>query len=155
MNKENLRKKYLDLRLSHDKTEKARKDRAFLTTILNWNKFQDAKKVCIYKSYQSEVDTSEILKIDGKIFEIPKVISETEMITDSNDFDLVFMPGVVFDGYGYRVGFGKGYYDRFLKKVTGVKVGLCYEFQLIDKIENDDYDVPVDILITEKKIYEF
>ena len=70
-----------------------------------------------------------------------------------NKIDLVILPGLVFDKKGCRVGYGYGYYDRFLKKVKKVKkIGLAFELQLVDEIPKEKHDVPVDILVTEKRV---
>ncbi|MBO1679451.1 5-formyltetrahydrofolate cyclo-ligase [Bittarella massiliensis] len=61
----------------------------------------------------------------------------------------ILVPGLAFDRRGYRVGYGGGHYDRYLKNYPGLKVGLCYEACLLDEIEVDPWDQPVDILLTE------
>ncbi|MBW2976075.1 5-formyltetrahydrofolate cyclo-ligase [Candidatus Woesearchaeota archaeon] len=68
--------------------------------------------------------------------------------------DLVIIPGVVFDKKGYRIGYGYGYYDRFLKILKkGVrKIGLAYEMQMVDEIPKEKHDVPVDSIVTENRI---
>ena len=70
----------------------------------------------------------------------------------SPQFDIILVPGIAFDRNGNRMGFGKGFYDRFLMEGSGIKIGICYEFQLFDKIPISEYDVPVDIVITEENI---
>lgn len=60
------------------------------------------------------------------------------------------VPGLCFDREGYRIGFGKGYYDRFLTDFHGVTVSLCYSKCVEDALPRGYYDKPVDILITEK-----
>ena len=72
---------------------------------------------------------------------------------EKNKTDAVLVPGIGFDKNGGRLGFGKGYYDRFLKDYAGIKIGVCYEFQLVDKIETNKWDIPVDIIVTEKDCY--
>lgn len=63
----------------------------------------------------------------------------------------VIVPGVVFDKNGNRIGFGKGCYDRFLPLIPGaVKIGLCYDFQIIPSVPASDLDIPMDFLLTEK-----
>ncbi len=72
------------------------------------------------------------------------------------EIDLVIVPGVAFDEKGNRLGYGMGFYDRFLrsvKKDTPV-IGLAYEFQIIEKIPVDDTDVTVDKVVTEERIIE-
>ena len=61
----------------------------------------------------------------------------------------ILVPGLAFDRRGYRVGYGGGYYDRYLKNYPGLKIGLCYGACLLDEIEADPWDQPVDILLTE------
>ena len=68
--------------------------------------------------------------------------------------DLVVVPGIVFDREGYRLGYGKGYYDRFLKISRAKSVGLTFGFQRVEKIPHDDHDQSVDVVITEKEIEE-
>ena len=65
----------------------------------------------------------------------------------------ILVPGLAFDRRGHRVGYGGGYYDRYLKNYPGLKVGLCYEACLLDEIEVDPWDQPVDILLTERGEY--
>ncbi|MBQ3065692.1 MAG: 5-formyltetrahydrofolate cyclo-ligase [Clostridia bacterium] len=62
------------------------------------------------------------------------------------------VPGLVFDTDGYRVGYGKGYYDRYLASFTGVRVGLVYTDFLLPQIPRGRYDLAVDILVTEKGV---
>lgn len=69
--------------------------------------------------------------------------------------DIVFVPGLVFDLRGGRLGWGKGYYDRFLKDSSFIKVGLCFEMQVVDQLQLDPQDILVDMLITEKNVYSF
>ena len=73
---------------------------------------------------------------------------------DAKKLDLVIVPGVVFDENGHRIGYGYGYYDRFLQKLSNntVKIGLAFELQLIEKIPKEGHDIPVDFVITEKRI---
>lgn len=70
---------------------------------------------------------------------------------DHNIIDLVLVPGLAFDDEGYRIGYGGGFYDKFFADLISKpkKIGYCYSFQLIDKIPHDDYDIPVDMVITD------
>ncbi len=68
--------------------------------------------------------------------------------------DLSLIPGVAFDPWGYRIGYGKGYYDRILGRLGGLRVGVCYQFQLLEEVPRDDWDMPVDLVVTEEKIYQ-
>ena len=73
---------------------------------------------------------------------------------DIENVDLVIIPGIVFDQNGHRIGYGYGYYDRFLKKLDKnvVKIGFGFEFQIVDKIPEEKHDVPVDIMVNEKRV---
>lgn len=62
-----------------------------------------------------------------------------------------FIPGIGFDKNGNRLGFGKGIYDQLLKNRTTTKIGICYDFQLIDVIPNEEHDVKMNIIITNDK----
>lgn len=76
---------------------------------------------------------------------------------DPESLDLVFVPMVIFDMRGYRVGYGKGYYDRYLLRCRpGItKIGFCY-FEAISGIRDiNEFDVPLNICITPSRIYEF
>lgn len=71
---------------------------------------------------------------------------------DIGDIDAVIVPGLVFDGKGYRLGYGKGYYDRFLKTLSKNTFicGVCYDFQIVDNVDPHTEDVPVHWIVTEK-----
>jgi 5-formyltetrahydrofolate cyclo-ligase len=69
------------------------------------------------------------------------------------EMDLLIVPGIAFDLQGNRIGYGKGYYDRFLsKRKANYIIGLAFENQIINKIPKTAYDIPVNILFTEKRI---
>ena len=61
------------------------------------------------------------------------------------------VPGLAFDRHGFRLGYGKGYYDRFLSGYTGFKIGIVYEECLCQRLPHGYYDVAVDLLVTEKR----
>jgi 5-formyltetrahydrofolate cyclo-ligase len=63
-------------------------------------------------------------------------------------FDLVLVPGVAFDLSGNRLGRGRGFYDRLLAKISGVKCGVGYDFQLLEKIPAEPHDVKVNFILT-------
>jgi 5-formyltetrahydrofolate cyclo-ligase len=76
-------------------------------------------------------------------------------IIEKDNIDLVFIPGLAFDIKGYRTGYGKGYYDRWLKGVPFEKtVGLAYDFQLTNQLPIEKYDLPVGIIVTEKRVVQ-
>ncbi|MDR3253687.1 MAG: 5-formyltetrahydrofolate cyclo-ligase, partial [Endomicrobium sp.] len=81
----------------------------------------------------------------------PEIIPDD--IVKQDNIDLIFVPGLAFDVLGYRMGYGKGYYDRWLKNLPSEKiVGLAYDFQIADKLPSEKYDIPVGLIITEKRV---
>lgn len=77
------------------------------------------------------------------------------LLEDKRMIDMVVVPGVVFGRNMHRIGYGKGFYDKFLRSIedTGhVKVGVCFDLQLIAKVPADAHDVPLDAIVTEKEI---
>lgn len=65
-----------------------------------------------------------------------------------NRFDLVLVPGVAFDARGNRLGRGRGFYDRILAEVSGIKCGVAYDFQLVETVPTEAHDAPVDFIFT-------
>lgn len=74
-------------------------------------------------------------------------------IISPESIDLVLVPGVAFDRQGYRIGYGGGYYDTFFSKIDRdtIKIGLCFDMQIISKVPLNRYDIPVDYILTEKE----
>jgi len=66
---------------------------------------------------------------------------------------LILVPGAVFDKSGFRVGYGGGYFDKYL--TNEIKVGVCFDFQVVDKVPTEDHDQRMDFLVTESKIYRW
>jgi 5-formyltetrahydrofolate cyclo-ligase len=88
-------------------------------------------------------------------YNIPEPVHDDEI--DPAEIDLVLIPLLAFDKKGFRVGYGKGFYDRFLKNCNDhcIKLGLSY-FDPIESIEGtDEYDVPLDLCITPHQVYVF
>ena len=69
---------------------------------------------------------------------------------DISDIDLIIVPGVAYDRDGNRVGRGKGYYDRLLRRSTATTIGVCYDFQLFDEIDAEEHDIPVHFVVTDR-----
>lgn len=76
-------------------------------------------------------------------------------LLDREDIDLVLVPAVCYDGCGYRLGFGGGYYDRWLEGFSGVKVGLCRGAVLREAVPIEAHDARVDLLLTEEESLSF
>lgn len=69
---------------------------------------------------------------------------------DKQDIDLLIVPGLLFNQKGYRIGFGGGYYDRYLTDFTNQTVSLASEGQVVDDLPVESFDIPVDSIITDK-----
>ena len=137
--------------------------------------YRNAKTVYGYMPYNQEVRTVPILEraiLDGKRVAVPKVYGDTmrfiylddltqveksdmgipEPIADEPVADdktaLVLMPGLAFDEAGHRIGYGGGFYDKFLSaEPTHPTLALCYEFQMQEHLETEEFDIPVDCVL--------
>lgn len=121
----------------------------------------NVQNICIYESMPDEVDTRNIiqeLEERGKSLYIPQIISETEMILIDSEYevyedkiDLFIIPGRAFTQSWKRLGRGKWYYDRFLAKKqykNSKKIGIWYNFQILENIPTDSHDIPMNIIIS-------
>lgn len=85
-------------------------------------------------------------------FGIHEPLFETKNIVPVKNIDLIIVPGIAFDLNGHRLGWGKGYYDKFLEKAKRIhKIGLAFDFQILPELPKDKHDVPVDMVMTEKR----
>ncbi|MGN1318761.1 MAG: 5-formyltetrahydrofolate cyclo-ligase [Lachnospirales bacterium] len=76
-----------------------------------------------------------------------------ENIVKSDKDTIIIVPGLVFDLEGYRIGYGGGYYDKYLSENSYMlSVGLAFDFQLVDAIAFDEYDVKTDVVITDGRV---
>jgi 5-formyltetrahydrofolate cyclo-ligase len=76
-------------------------------------------------------------------------------VVDADTIDVALIPGVGFDSSGVRLGYGKAVYDKLLNNFRGLKIGLAYDFQIIDKIPEEKHDLKMNAVVSEKKIYDF
>lgn len=74
---------------------------------------------------------------------------------NKNQIDVCIVPGIVFDNRGYRIGYGGGYYDRFLNDYKGQTISLAFPCQLVEFVPNTHYDLPIKRLITNEAIMNF
>ncbi len=77
-------------------------------------------------------------------------------VVDPETIDLILVPGLIFAKDGYRIGYGGGYYDRFLAKRRDdvKKIAIGFDMQVVDEVPTDHYDIPVDLILTEKRFIE-
>jgi 5-formyltetrahydrofolate cyclo-ligase len=99
----------------------------------------------------SRLDKWNDLKMGAYNILEPKRVSVKEISIDR--IDLIIVPGLGFDKLGHRIGHGMGYFDRLLKNSHYAKhMGLAFEMQIVDKIYSEKHDIPVDIIVTEKRV---
>jgi 5-formyltetrahydrofolate cyclo-ligase len=87
-------------------------------------------------------------------YNIPEPDPKKSLRLEPGEIDAAVIPGSVFDIHGGRLGYGGGYYDRFLltDAPQAMRIGLAFELQIVDKVPLEPHDEPLDILITEKRI---
>lgn len=93
-------------------------------------------------------------------FDVPEPKPSYRRPVPARECELVIVPGVVFDLRGYRLGFGGGYYDRLLREMASLRLGipfagLAYELQVVDRLPHTRHDVPIHILVTEGRVLRF
>jgi 5-formyltetrahydrofolate cyclo-ligase len=158
--------------------EKQKADRIICDNVMVLPEWRKATIVCLYMSTADEVDTKPLLAAaltEKKQVVFPRVDHErlvlyqirsikdftrgayhilepkkTMLIVDPASVDMFIVPGVAFDRNGYRLGWGKGYYDTLLAGINVPKIGLAYSVQLIAELPHTSYDVPMTMVITEK-----
>lgn len=81
----------------------------------------------------------------GEGYAIPEPVGE--LFTDWGKIDLILVPGVAFDKSGNRLGRGKGYYDKVLKQTGAYKLGVCFDFQLVERVPVEPHDVKMDRVV--------
>ncbi len=162
---------------------RAAADAAICHHILGSDLYQNASAVLLYAAIRSEVNLNAVITAaltDGKQVALPRICSEGVMhfylITSLQDLaegtmqiaepdkhcplytppedSLMLVPGIAFDKEGYRIGWGGGYYDRYLPVFCGVTAGITREAQFTSKIPHEPHDRAVDHIITEKQIYK-
>lgn len=124
----------------------------FINALLGMN-----KKVAVAKcedkegkmSFYSISSLNELKKSNFGILE-PEIRAENKLTDFENSVCII--PALAFDKKRQRIGYGKGYYDRFLENFKGVKIGLCYDEMLLEKLPCDKFDIAADIVVTQSKI---
>lgn len=77
--------------------------------------------------------------------------SKTKQV-HAEEIDVIIAPGIVFDRSGYRIGYGGGYYDRYLAQYNRIVIAMAFDMQIVEKVPTDAYDLPVGKIITEEHI---
>jgi len=71
---------------------------------------------------------------------------------DSASIEVAIIPGLAFSRKGVRLGYGKGVFDRLLAKSKAIRIGITYDFQIVDKIPKEEHDLAMDLVVTEKRV---
>lgn len=165
--------------------ELTKSDQAMFDAFLALPQVQQAKTIFAFWGIPGkEPDTAKLigkLVAQGKVIGLPRMLPEHQMevrqycpdrplvqvsfgisepgedcpLMDKEEIDLILVPAVCYDRQGYRLGFGGGYYDRWLEHFTGFRAGLCREAVLQDKVPTEAHDSRVDLLLTERESLSF
>jgi len=183
--KNEIRKAFLKKRDSLTPFEIFKRSNKIITTLLSLKEFKEAKAIFLYISFGSEVNTHGLIRLlfgKKKVF-VPVVEKEKKEIFISElkewrelssgaygilepkkeyirkgnvkEIEIAVVPGIAFDEDGYRIGYGGGYYDKILKKMNGIKIGIAYDFQILKRMPHENHDVKMDEIVTEKRILSF
>ncbi len=182
MDKQSLRKEFLAKRKNLPDDLKNRYSKKICENIMDMPKFKSAKIVAAYSAIGSEVDLSPVIFEGGKTIALPVCVAGDTLVFkavgDENtiekgsfgilepkpsqpeilpeEIDLILIPGAVFDKTGGRIGYGKGYYDRILPRLSEKceMLGVAYSVQIADKIETEPHDIKVRLIVTEEGIHK-
>jgi len=110
---------------------------------------KDGKRVAVPKCYGDEMKfifMEDLSLVEKGYAGIPEPIADGPVAEDETA--LVLMPGLAFDPLGHRIGYGGGFYDKFLAQEPGhPTLALCYEFQMLEHLETEEFDIPVDCVL--------
>jgi len=173
MDKKELRANIRLLKKQHSKEQLLEQSDVILSKLEHDADFINANIVMIYSALPDEVQTQAFLDKwrNKKKIILPTVVGDDIIpvelaentgfaVGDFNilepqnepytgDYDLIVVPGVAFDRNGNRIGRGRGYYDRFLCKHLNVKrIGICFDFQLVDEVPTEPNDIKMDKIIS-------
>ena len=178
--KAELRKQVLQEMKAIPREQKQAMDQALTDQFLKHPFYQEAKLIASYLSFPHEFQTQELIDQalkDGKKVLIPKTYPKGRMdfvvydphqlvktsfgllepqgdleVMDASQIDLIHVPGLVFTTEGYRIGYGGGYYDRYLKHFPGHTLSTIYPCQIQD-FSPENHDIPVqEVLIDERNL---
>ena len=172
MDKKQLRREIREKKRAMSEAEIQEKSRRLGELFVNSQLYRSAKTIYGYLPYNQEVRTVPMLEramADGKRVAVPKVYGDEmrfiylddlsavekgyagipEPVADAPVADdetaLVLMPGLAFDRDGHRIGYGGGFYDKFLaQEPNHPTLALCYDFQMLPELQTEEFDIPVD-----------
>lgn len=180
--KKELRKNIKQIKNLMTLEEIEKSDNSIAHNLMQLNQIKDAKTIFCFVSMKDEIDTKTIIKnllSLGKTLGVPKCVSNNNMkvykinsLEDlekgyydieepkeycenllPEDIELAIIPATACDKNKHRIGKGAGYYDRYLRNQNFLKITLCREIFLVDKVPVDDNDIVMDMVVTEQNIY--
>lgn len=173
MDKRTVRKGMLEKRLSLSREFIENASKKICKKIEKLKEYRNAKVVAVYFPIKNEVDVFPILKDKTKTFLLPRLEKEKLVFAPFSSFeelkkgrfgipepvapkwdgpiDVILVPALAFSPTKRRLGYGKGYYDEFLKKIDTFKIGVAFDFQ-ISHFAHEEHDAAMDVVITEKRI---
>jgi 5-formyltetrahydrofolate cyclo-ligase len=172
--KQKIRQQMKQSRLGLSSSEISKQSQAIQKIVTESEQFKKAKSIGAYFPANNEVLTNIIIDEAirrGKVIALPRVNGKTIRFFKFNDPselragafgipepelsakalvdpEVVLVPGLAFDKSGYRIGYGKGYYDRFLKSFEGISLGIAYPFQILANLPHNKSDVGLNFLAT-------
>lgn len=180
--KQALRQRILDARFRLTPEERRAKSREIEKRLFGLPQFQAARTVLLYASFRSEVETHDMVRralAAGKKIVLPRVRGKVLDLFRIQDFDrdvkpgrwdipepvggkqagpgdiqFIVVPGAAFDEFGNRLGYGGGFYDKLLKEYKGSSAALAFELQIVPNVPADPHDVPMQRIVTDKRIIE-
>ncbi len=179
--KRELREKYTKIRDEISTEQRQVFDKKICDRLTASITYRHSNEILLYSSIGSEIDTWQIFdaaKKAGKKIAFPLCFPDNTMkyyyIESKDDLEegsfgilepkkgleeyvptsssICIVPAIVFDKEGYRIGYGKGFYDRFLSTFPGVKVGLVYSCMIVPKVPRGRFDKHVDVMISERGV---
>ena len=175
MDKKELRRTIRDKKRAMTEAEIVERSEKLGVLFVQSKAYQAAKTIYGYLPYNQEVRTVPMLEqalMDGKRVAVPKVYGDEMKFLYLDDLSkvetgyagipepidngpiandptaLVLMPGLAFDPQGHRIGYGGGFYDKFLSaEPNHPTLALCYEFQMLPKLDTEEHDIPVDTVL--------
>ncbi len=181
--KDEERKKYIEIRKQLSTESKEKFSAEIQNSFIMSDEYKNAESIFIYVSMKNEVSTTEVINraiADGKTVAVPISLKNRDMFfvpiksldglvktklgvyepdcgreceIVPNEKSVLVVPGVAFDEDGHRMGYGGGYYDRYLETHPGHKtIALAYEFQILHELPAEPYDKSVDMIVTEKRV---
>jgi len=180
--KQTIRKEVLDARSRLSPGERRSRSAAIENRLFGLPEFRSTPVVMFFAAFRGEVETRHMIdralaegkrvvlpRVKGKELELLEIASYERDVAPGawgipepvhgtpaalKDIGMIIVPGAAFDGRGNRIGYGAGFYDKLLPSYTGRTVALAFELQIVPEAPADSHDIPVQTIVTEKRVIE-